>query len=146
MLYISSDHGGFELKNKIIQFVTNKGYDVEDLGPFDLEKGDDYPEYVANLAEKMKDDPESKGILICRNGVGVSMFANKYKNIRAALSWNPQHAISSRADDDANVLALPSDYISDQNACETVEAWLQTPFSCSERHLRRLAEISSYLE
>lgn len=145
MLFISSDHGGFKLKNKIVAYLRAKDIALQDLGPIELNENDDYPIYVAKLAEKMRNAAEAKGILICRNGVGVSMFANKFSFIRAALSWNGQHAASSRTDDDTNVLALPADYISEEDAMKIVDTWLATPFSGDERHGRRLAEMKDLL-
>ena len=97
-IIISSDHGGFELKNKIAQELRNLSYHVEDHGPKEYKGDDDYPDYVAPLVENVSKDKSSLGILICRNGVGVSMLANKYPGIRAALSFVPKHAGSARKD------------------------------------------------
>lgn len=91
----------------------------------------------------LEDISVNKGIVICRNGVGVSMFANKIKGIRAGISWNPKQAKSSRNDDNTNVLALPSDYIDSKTALEIVDVWLKTKFSNDKRHLRRLAKVRS---
>lgn len=144
MIYISSDHGGFALKQELVKFLLQKKVDVTDLGPSELNMDDDYTDYVFPLAHKVAADSiENKGILICRNGVGVSMLANKVKGIRAALSWDPKHAISSRNDDNANILALPSDYIDVQTAKEILEKWLETKFSGEMRHKRRLEKITS---
>ena len=144
MIYISSDHGGFALKQELVKFLHQKNIDVTDLGPSELNMDDDYPDYVFPLAHKVAADPiENKGILICRNGVGVSMLANKVKGIRVALSWNPKHAISSRNDDNTNILALPSDYIDVETAKEILEKWLETKFSGEMRHKRRLEKIAS---
>jgi RpiB/LacA/LacB family sugar-phosphate isomerase len=142
MIYISSDHGGFELKNKIVDFLLNSQVEIVDLGPKTLDINDDYPLYVGPLVKKVLEKPENKGIILCRNGVGVSMAANKYKGIRAALSWNVKHSISSRNDDDANVLAIPADYIFEDEALKMVKAWLDTPFKLEPRFIRRLKEAN----
>jgi RpiB/LacA/LacB family sugar-phosphate isomerase len=90
------------------------------------------------LINKVLSAQGSMGILICKNGVGVCMMANKFKGIRAGLSWNIKHAVSSRNDDNTNILCLPADYIFEEEALKTVEAWLNTPFSKEERFSRRL--------
>jgi ribose 5-phosphate isomerase B len=141
MVYIASDHGGFELKQKLVEYLVKMGFQYKDLGPFEYIADDDYPDYVKPLAENVAASSENCGIVICRNGVGVSMLANKFKGIRCALSWNPRHAASSRNDDNTNVLALPADYISPQEAEETVKSWLSTPFSNANRYIRRLKKV-----
>lgn len=141
MIYLSADHGGYELKKVLITYLLNKDLPVEDMGPFEYKPEDDYPDYVIPLAKKVGESAENCGILICRNGVGVSMLANKFKGIRCALSWKPDHAKSSRTDDNTNVLALPADYITQAQALDIVEAWLTTPFSNEERHKARLKKI-----
>jgi len=142
MIFIASDHGGFDLKNKIVTKFKKEETEIIDLGAHELDPTDDYPNYVKILTEKVLSSAENKGILICRNGVGVCMAANKYKGIRAGLSWNHKHAISSRNDDDTNVLCLPADYIQDEDAINTVKAWLETPFGNKERYVRRLQEAN----
>lgn len=138
-VYIASDHGGFELKNFLGDELKARGYKVEDLGPTTYNPSDDYPDYAKKVAGAVSSAQDSvTGISICRNGVGVSVVANKFKGIRCALSWNPEHAKSARNDDNANVLALPADYISKEVALETALAFLETPFSNEERHVRRL--------
>lgn len=141
MIYIASDHGGFYLKNKILNFLKNKGYEIEDLGPASFVPGDDYPDYAIPLALKVAENDQNKGILICRNGVGMSLAANKTNGVRCGISWNAPHAISSRKDDNTNVLAIPADFIRDHEALATVEAWLCTSFSKDERHIRRLEKV-----
>lgn len=143
MIYISSDHSGFNLKNYLIKTFKDKGVDFEDLGPKELDGGDDYPDFAINLVKMVEENPENKGILICRNGVGMSVVANRFKGIRAALSWSAIHAKSSRNDDDSNVLTIPADYINEIEAVDTVETWLNTPFSGEERMARRLAKLNS---
>lgn len=143
MVYIASDHRGFDLKSKIVTYLNSTGVKVQDLGPFFLNQLDDYSDYAIPLAQKISQNPNDKGIIICKNGVGVSIVANRYKNVRAALSWNRQHAESSRMDDDTNVLALPANFISEAAALEIIETWLSTPFGNEDRHIRRLAKIQS---
>lgn len=141
MIYITSDHGGLELKNYLVKSIS----ELIDLGPTTLDPEDDYPDFIPPLVDKVLDDKENMGIVICRNGVGVSMTANKFKGIRATLSFSTKHAESSRRDDNTNVLALPSDYISNEEALEIVKTWLTTPFSNKERHVRRVAKVNNII-
>jgi ribose 5-phosphate isomerase B len=138
MIFIASDHGGFGLKDKIISHLEFEEVPCKDLGPYELDPEDDYSDYVKPLVDKVLIKPDNRGILLCRNGVGMCMLANKFKGIRAALSWNTKHAASSRHDDNTNVLCLPVDYIFEEEAINTVDAWLNTPFSKEVRFARRL--------
>ena len=140
-VYIAADHGGFELKNQIKGFLAMSGIFVTDLGPERYDTNDDYPDYALAVATKVLESPENRGILICRNGVGMDMVANKFRGIRAGMSWNPEHAASSRIHDDTNVLTLPADYLSRDAAIETVSAWLSTDFDDQERRQRRLDKM-----
>lgn len=142
MIFIASDHGGFDLKKILVDYFATKNILLQDLGPDNFVDGDDYPDYVMPLVQKVLEKPENKGIVICRNGVGVSMLANKFKGIRCALSWNPKHTASARNDDDINVLALPADYLEENEAKEIVRVWFETKTSIEPRHVRRLAEVN----
>lgn len=142
MIYISSDHAGFELKKKLKKYLEAKDLRFEDLGPEKFVKDDDYPDFALPLAKKVAESSENKGILICGNGVGVSIVANKVKGVRAALSWDLRHAASARNDDDANVLSLPARHISEDQAKNVVRAFLETPFSQDARHVRRIGKVS----
>ena len=143
MIYLASDHGGFKLKLKIKTHLQKQNIDVEDLGPFEHIPDDDYPDYIIPAMKKIQQNIDDKAIIICRNGVGVSMLANKFKEIRCALTWNKKHAISSKLDDNSNVIALPADYISDGIAYAIVDGWLETDFSNAERHNRRLNKFEN---
>lgn len=141
MIFLASDHGGLEMKKEIARNLEERGIEHEDLGPFTLDPNDDYPDYTDKLVKKILETPGSRGVLICRNGVGVTIAANRYKGIRAGLSWNEAHVISSRRDDDTNILTLPADYIKVHEALTIFKTWMNTPFSNEERHKRRLAKI-----
>jgi ribose 5-phosphate isomerase B len=136
MYYITSDHGGFKLK----EFLKTK-LNINDLGPLKFNAEDDYPDYVEKLANTIKDKPNAKGIIICRNGVGVSMAINKYKFIRAVLGFNIKQVITSKTDDNTNVLALPADYMDKDKAYALVNAWIDAEFSNQKRHVRRLKKV-----
>lgn len=142
MLYIGSDHGGYNLKEQLKQYFEKNGIQYQDVGPFSLDPQDDYPKFSAEVAKKVAEDPQNnRGILLCRSGQGVCIAANKIKGVRAATSWNEAVAEASRHDDNANVLCLPSDYISEEQAQSVVESWLKAEFTQEDRHRRRLAEI-----
>lgn len=145
MIYLGSDHGGFNLKEDLKKFLDAEKIAYKDLGPFTLHPKDDYPKFSAKVAKAVQRSPEKNlGILMCRSGQGVCVAANKFKGIRAAVAWNELLAKASRKDDAANVLCLPSDYISTEVAEDIVKAWLVTPFSGEERHKRRLKEIEGF--
>lgn len=141
-IYIASDHAGYELKNFLVEKLTDGINAVHDLGPVSYNKDDDYPDYAGEVASAVSIIQDHvRGIVICRNGVGVCITANKVKGVRCALSWSPEHAKSAREDDNANILALPADYVSKEKALEIARVFLDTPFGNEERHVRRLAKI-----
>ena len=140
-IIVGADHGGFKLKNAIKTYLEDQGHTVIDTGALELNPNDDYPEIVQPAMEALGQNPARKAILVCRNGVGVTIVANKYAGVRAGLSFNKAHAESSRNDDDTNVLTLGADYLSTQEALQITEAWLQTPFENNARRTRRLEEI-----
>jgi RpiB/LacA/LacB family sugar-phosphate isomerase len=142
MLYIASDHGGFNLKEQLKGFLGTENTAVTDLGPAFMNADDDYPDYAALVAAKVSENPDiDSGILICRSGQGVNIVANKFKGVRAALVWNTKEAIASRRDDLSNVLSLPADYVTSDEATEIVKAWLETPLGTEDRHIRRINKI-----
>lgn len=142
-IYIGADHRGFKLKESLKTFLEKRGYDVADLGAKKYDKNDDYPDFAAKVAQAVSGDPEKRqGIVICGSGEGVEIVANKFKHVRAALVANTKQAFASRNDDDANVLALAADFLSETRAKKIVEIWLNTPFSREERHKRRIQKIS----
>ena len=98
------------------------------MGPFETNQYDDYPDFAKLVAEKIQENFENMGVLICANGVGMSIAANKFDGIRAALSWNPKHAASSRNDDGTNVLVLPADYVTKEEALEIFKRGFQLIF------------------
>ncbi|HYF05239.1 MAG TPA: RpiB/LacA/LacB family sugar-phosphate isomerase [Patescibacteria group bacterium] len=141
MIYIGSDHGGFGLKEKIKQFLKESGHEYVDVGPFAFDPADDYPDYARLVAEKVSGDPSDFGILICRSGQGVNITANKFKGVRSALVWNEKESVASKSDDMVNILALPSDYITDDEGIRIVKVWLETPWPREGRHVRRVEKI-----
>lgn len=140
MIYITSDHAGFKLKKELTAHLDKTGVEYKDLGPNEYIEKDDYPDYAHSMCKNI--NPQDKGIIICNNGVGVSIVCNRYNHIRAALSFNKEHAKTSREDDNTNVLALPAGFISTTDAKEIVDTWLNTNFSQKERHINRIEKIN----
>lgn len=140
-IYLASDHGGFVAKEQLKLWLTTASYAVEDLGPATYDADDDYPVYAARVAKALQDDPRSLGILLCRSGQGVSIVANKFAGIRAALAWNQEVAVAARADDNANILCLPADYLSASDLQALVQVWLETNLQSEAQYARRLEEI-----
>ena len=129
-----------DLKKTIKSFLENNGYVVKNTGE---DKGEsvDYPDYIHPLAKEISEKKEEKGIIICGSGNGVSMVANKYQGVRAALCWNKEIASLSRQHNDANVLSLPARFLTSEEAIEIVKTFLDTGFE-GGRHERRVKKIN----
>ena len=141
-IYLGADHGGFEQKEQLRVYLEERGYAVEDCGAHELDPDDDYPEFAHCVAEKVAENPEvDRGIVLCRNGIGVSIVANKTDGVRCAHAESEEIARSSRADDDTNVLSIAADYIDEMDVQRIVDTWLETEFSGEDRHKRRLRMI-----
>ncbi|MFA7314951.1 MAG: RpiB/LacA/LacB family sugar-phosphate isomerase [Candidatus Magasanikbacteria bacterium] len=141
-LYIASDHGGYNLKKRLIRYIENElSLKIEDLGPYEHAEDDDYPDYVIPLARKVVED-DARGIVICKNGIGVSMAVNKIKGIRCGIGYNIAVAETMMTDDNTNIIALAAHLSSDEHAMAIVKKWLSTEFSNANRHVRRLQKIA----
>ena len=138
-IFISSDHAGYLLKKKIVDFLVKKKINFKDLGPFSS-KSVDYPYYAHKLAENVKKNKNYVGILICGSGTGMSIAANKHRNIRAAQCFSLKSTKLSRLHNDANVITLGSRLISKNEAIKFIGAFLNTKFE-GGRHLRRVKKI-----
>ena len=144
MIYLGSDHGGFELKEHIKQFLKNLEYEFKDLGNLKYDKGDDYPEYAFKVAEKASETPKNRGVLFCRSAAGMVIAANKVKGARAVTVFYDKSAVHSRQHNDANIIALSGDWMDNKKAEKILKAWLETEFSKEKRHVKRLKRISEY--
>ncbi|MEK7479585.1 MAG: RpiB/LacA/LacB family sugar-phosphate isomerase [Patescibacteria group bacterium] len=143
VIYIAADHRGFALKEEIKTFIQGLGYSVYDLGNTTLDPADDYPDFASAVAGKVSNDYENaRGIVICGSGVGVDVVANKFPRVRSSLVMTPDQAFDARNDDDANILALPADYVRVDDVKRILTTWLGTPFANEERHRRRRDKIS----
>lgn len=142
-IYLASDHGGFAVKDMVKDLLSRLNVPVKDMGPSRLTPDDDYPDYIFPLAEQVV-GRNGRGIIACRNGQGAAIAANKVAGVRAAVCFDEQCAVTSRTDDDSNILSLPADYLAPEQVEQIVVAWLKTPFSADARHLRRLKKIKYY--
>ncbi|MEY2725670.1 MAG: putative sugar phosphate isomerase YwlF [Planctomycetota bacterium] len=137
---IASDHRGVPLKARISQLVQSMQCEVHDFGPFESQSVD-YPDYAAQVARDVSDGKLDRGILICGTGIGMCITANKFTGVRAATCHDSVTAEYSRAHNDANIICLSADQLSDQLADHVIRIFLVTPFQAG-RHARRLQKIS----
>jgi len=143
IIYIGADHAGFALKESVKRHLHDKGFDVEDLGAYELDANDDYPTYAARVSKIVAENPRSLGILICGSAEGVCIAANKFDGIRAGIGFSVPAAKSLRSDDNGNVLCLAGRLDAVDKPLAIVDAFLEMPFSSEERHIRRVNEISA---
>ena len=136
---VASDHAGFELKEKVKEYLESEGHSVEDLGCHGTESCD-YPDYAKKLCRTILENRCERGVLICGTGLGMSYTANRFKGIRAALCVNPFMAEMARAHNDANVLVLGARVIGFDTGREILNVWMKTPFE-GGRHQRRICKI-----
>ena len=143
LIAIASDHGGFDLKQKVMAHLREKGYEVKDYGTYDRSSCD-YPDYARPAAQAVASGEAQKGIVICTTGIGVSITANKVPGIRCALCSDTTTAHLTREHNDANMLALGAAITGELLALDIVDIFLTTEFSHGERHQRRVDKIESY--
>ena len=134
-IFLSSDHGGYKLKELVKVFLIKKNYTIEDLGCFSLDAVD-YPDYAKLLSDKLKTYPNSQGILFCGTGIGISMAANRFTHIRAALCTSIEMASKSRKHNNANVLALGGRILEENLAFDIVNEFLNTDFELGRHSIR----------
>lgn len=154
-IHIGSDHAGFDLKGEIIRFLEKKEYEVIDHGAYELDAEDDYPDFVLPVAVAVVEDSNSRGIILGGSGQGEAMVANRVQGIRATVFYGePEYSDESiitlsRQHNNANVLSIGARFVTEEEALEAIDMWLETAFSEEERHARRIAkidEIDSYNE
>ncbi len=145
MIYIGADHRGYELKEKIKSWLSDWGYEFEDMGAHEYDKDDDYPDFATAVAKavilRQVQDQNTRGILVCGSGIGIAIAANKIKGIRAGTAMKAEQARASVNDEDLNVLAISADYTNEQDVGSIVKTFLETKFSGDERHIRRTNKI-----
>lgn len=137
---IGSDHGGFRLKTELIKYLKGAGHTVKDFGTFD-EESSDYPVFGHKVARAVSALKVSRGVLICKTGVGMAISANKVKGVRAAVVHNERVAISSRQHNECNVIVFGAMFVTPKKARELLGIWLKTR-SLGGRHRRRVEQIN----
>ena len=163
-VFIGTDHVGFELKAKLIPYLKELGYDVEDKGAFEYDAADDYPDFILPVAKAVAENPtEYFGIVIGGSGQGEAIAANRIKGVRAALFYGPalpKQAVDAsgressdqyemirltREHNNANVLSLGARFLTEEEAKMVVKLWLEAPFTGGERHVRRIRKIDELI-
>jgi len=163
MIYLASDHAGFELKEKVKNYLKSAGYDVTDCGANKLDPNDDYPDFISKAAESVSKDPKSsKAIIIGGSGQAEAIVANKFPGVRCALFYaavapfqaaditgrksnDPFEMIRlTREHNDANVLSIGARFVPEDDALKAVKAWLEQPFTEETRHVRRINKIKNF--
>ncbi len=158
-IFFAADHGGFELKNKLISYVKELGYEAIDKGAHEFNPDDDYPEIIAGASREVSQNEGSMGIILGGSGQGEAIVANRFKGVRTAVFYNLALAKSAvdikgrmsedpyeivklaRLHNDANILSLSSRFLSEDEANQAVKIFLETKFSGDERHIRRIKKI-----
>ena len=138
---VGTDHGGYELKSKIIDYLISKGIQCVDMGPFEFDAQDDYCDYASKVGRAVSTGEVECGILICRSGLGMAMGANRFAGVRASVCADAETAAKTKDHNYSNVLVLAGDDLSDDVAQAIVDAWLTTPYANEERHTRRVEQL-----
>lgn len=141
-IVIGSDHGGYELKNKIFKFLKSKRYNVLDMGTYSKESSD-YPLIGFDVAKMVSEKKCDRGVLICKTGVGMAIVANKLRGVRAAACYDKNMARSSREHNNCNIIVLAAQYSDFKQAKEMLRVWLNTKHA-GERHKRRVRQIEEF--
>ena len=150
-IFIGTDHAGYVLKEKLLSFLKAQGYEVIDKGAFEYNEHDDYPDFVIPVAQEVSKDPNNvKGIILGATGEGEAITANRFPHVRAIVYYGKSHSVvddeadvivRSRQHNNANILSLGARYLTEEEMMASVNLWLKTSYSGSERHVRRLAKI-----
>jgi ribose 5-phosphate isomerase B len=138
---IASDHGGFPLKEQLMQALRHAGYNITDFGAYELDAADDYPDFIVPMARAVASGTVGRGIALCGSGIGASIAANKVAGVRAGLIHDVFSAHQGVEDDDMNIFCLGGKVIGSALAWELVETFLAARFSNAPRHVRRIAEV-----
>src|SRR5256885_11884729 len=141
-IYVGADHAGFQLKRRLVDELKRLGYEPVDAGPETMDPADDYPDYGRPVAKAVSTGAVKRGVLTCGTGLGMAFVANRFPRVRAALAWTPEIAELARKHNDANVLVLPSRFVSEEEGMDILHKWLDTAFE-GGRHERRVAKIDA---
>lgn len=152
-IYIGTDHAGFGLKERLVWTLKKQGYEVEDMGAYEFNETDDYPDFIIPVAKAVSENPDDvRGIVLGATGQGEAMTANKFPNVRALVYYGKAQCVvdddadiikRSREHNNSNILSLGARYLTEEMVIDAVELWLSTPFSGDERHIRRLKKMDA---
>lgn len=164
-VYLATDHTGFQLKEKVKEFLQKEGYEVEDCGAFKFDQYDDYPDFIDKAAESVSKDPENvKGVIFGGSGQGEAMVANKYKGVRCALFYAPALPVQAvniegrqstdpfeilkltREHNWANMLSIGVRFLEEEEVLKAIKLWLKSPAPTDEKHIRRVEKIKKIEE
>lgn len=146
-IFLGSDHNGFFLREKILDYLKKRGYQVEDVSGEEFDRDDDFPQFAQRAVWAMRncDLADPRAILICGGGQGMCMAANRFKGVRAAVIWDAEEAKWTRNDNDSNVLCLPARLFDSDDRTkdwqDIIDTWLETPFANAPRFNRRNKQI-----
>ena len=143
-IHIGSDHAGLELKGALVEYLGSKGHHVTDHGPFEFDAVDDYPDFCIPAAIATVADHGSLGIVLGGSGNGEQIAANKVKGVRAALAWSTETAQLAKEHNNANVVGIGGRMHSIDECKAIIDAFIETPFTNDERHIRRINKITKY--
>lgn len=137
-VFIAADHRGFDLKNRLVEYLQEKDIRVEDFGNYQLDPLDDYPDFAQKVAQAVQQNPqENLGIVICGSGIGVSIAVNRFKQIRCGVALNIEQVKHGRENDHTNILAIPSDYVDFEIAKTYIDMFLSSHPKLEEKYTRR---------
>jgi ribose 5-phosphate isomerase B len=139
LIPVGADHAGYRMKERLVAELRAMGYEPLDVGTHSAESVD-YPEFAHEVASRVEHHDVQRGVLVCGTGLGMSYAANRHRGVRAAVAWSPEVARLAREHNDANVLILPSRFVSEDEGLEILKAWLGAEFA-GGRHSRRVAKI-----
>ena len=151
-IFIGTDHAGYVLKEKLVISLKGAGHEVVDKGAFEYDEHDDYPDFVIPVAEEVSRDPESKGITMGATGESEAIAANRFPNVRAVVYYGEGKCVvddeaniivRSREHANSNMLCLGARFLTEDQMMEAVNLWLNTPYTGTERHIRRLGKIDA---
>jgi len=150
-IFIGTDHAGYVLKEKLVSSLKGEGYEVVDKGAFEYNEHDDYPDFVIPVAQEVSKDPDNvRGIVMGATGQGEAIAANKFPHVRAVVYYGEAKCVvddeaniivRSREHNNSNVLSLGARYLTEEEMMTAVDLWLNTPYTGTERHVRRLSKI-----
>ena len=141
-IFFGADHRGFELKNKLIEYLQDKNIRVQDLGNYEYDSQDDNPDFAKKVATAIQQNLEEFiGIVICGSGVGVCITANRFTNNRAVLGLHQEQVQHARENDHTNILALPAEYIDFEKAKQLVDTCVNSHPKLEEKYLRRVKKM-----